>query len=232
MWAYTLDGKLRAERARAWPPDLWADGDYLVLFGESHLVVLDRGTLAVKAHLRGELGDASHAFPGRARPFTTRRRLHRRHTARRVGPDRGVTMSDDFRICGTALHHMELLDAGDGDMAKGRLVLAEKRLAEEEARLGPEDPRLEQAVWAVASALATLERHDAAEPLVARHGARAENPQDEALAGRLYEQALGDLWRGEHRRAETLLDWALGIYASSAGGRTTCRAWWPRAPMC
>src|SRR5690349_14170709 len=115
-------------------------------------------------------------------------------------------MSDDhkFRVCGFAQHEGELLAAGDGDRAVGRLRLALRRFEELVNEPQDNDPWLEPLV--VRQAAAALQIGEAYDAL--QEHENAERWYERALGVRAFREserwplscvshALRYLWRGE-----------------------------------
>jgi tetratricopeptide (TPR) repeat protein len=114
-----------------------------------------------------------------------------------------IPKHDSYRVCGFATHEGELLLAGDGDRAKGRLVLALRALAE----LPPSEPdeaKLGSALIDVGSAYEGVSDLANAELYYARALALPAYRASPSFLHWLPNLSLGALWRGDFARAETL----------------------------
>jgi tetratricopeptide (TPR) repeat protein len=109
----------------------------------------------------------------------------------------------DLRICGFASHEMELLRAGDGDRALGRLRLALRRAEELEAAPATEAQRAD-AAYEVARAYDGTGDDAAAEQWTARALAVPAFRASDAWVHHAPSLALRYLWRGDFARAEPL----------------------------
>jgi tetratricopeptide (TPR) repeat protein len=124
----------------------------------------------------------------------------------------------EYELCGTALHEAELMKLGNGDIARGQLIYAQRELERSEQAYGPADPRLAVPLWNLADVYEENGRLDEADALVLRAieltAASAPNSQ---LSTRVYGYALRLSDRGKHAEAIPLYERALGI-AEAVGG--------------
>lgn len=112
-------------------------------------------------------------------------------------------MSDELRICGTAHHEMQLLRAGDGDAALGRLRLA-RELAEKLAREPAADWQRAEAAYEVGRAYEGVGDDAAAERWITTALGIPEFRQSDGWPRHCADLALRYLWRGDFARAEPL----------------------------
>ncbi len=128
-------------------------------------------------------------------------------------------MEDDgeYELCGTALHEAELLKLGNGDIARGQLVYAQRELERAEQAFGAGDPRLALPLWSLADVYEELGRVEDAEPLSRRaHELTAASAPNSQLATRVYGYALRLSDRGKHGESIPLYERALLIAESVA----------------
>ncbi|HEV7588250.1 MAG TPA: tetratricopeptide repeat protein, partial [Longimicrobium sp.] len=112
-------------------------------------------------------------------------------------------MSDDFRICGFAQHEIELLRAGGGDRALGRLRLALER-ADKLERGGAQESARAEAAYEVGQAYDGLGDDANAERWLASALAVPAYRAGERWPHHCPSLALRCLWRGDFARAEPL----------------------------
>jgi tetratricopeptide (TPR) repeat protein len=112
-------------------------------------------------------------------------------------------MSELPRICGFATHEMELLRAGDGDRALGRLRLALQRAAQLDGGPAP-DAALAEAACEVGQAYNGVGDDANAELWLARALAVPAFRESESWPNHCADLALRYLWRGDFPRAEPL----------------------------
>src|SRR5215218_1844913 len=127
---------------------------------------------------------------------------------RRRGGDRAAARppgdtGDEFRVCGFAQRDMQLLNAGDGDRALGRLRLALQRAGELDAASAG-DAQLADAAYEVGQAYAGVGDDENAEPWLARALAVPAFRAGDRWAHLAPSLALRYLWRGDFARAEPL----------------------------
>ncbi|HEU4412025.1 MAG TPA: tetratricopeptide repeat protein [Polyangiaceae bacterium] len=128
-------------------------------------------------------------------------------------------MEDDgeYELCGTALHEAELLKLGNGDIARGQLVYAQRELERAEQAFGSSDPRLAVPLWSLADVYEEMGRFEDAEPLSRRaHELTASSAPNSQLATRVYGYALRLSDRGKHVEAMALYESALKLAESVA----------------
>jgi tetratricopeptide (TPR) repeat protein len=126
-------------------------------------------------------------------------------------------MSDDFRICGFAQHEIELLRAGDGDPALGRLRLA-RQLVEKLAREPAADWQRAEAAYEVGRAYDGVGDDANAERWITTALGIPDFRQSESWPRHCPNLALRYLWRGDFARAEPL---ARECVAHARAGRRT-----------
>jgi tetratricopeptide (TPR) repeat protein len=112
-------------------------------------------------------------------------------------------MTDGRRICGFAQHEMDLLRAGDGDRALGRLRLALRRAAELDAAPATDAQRAE-AAYEVGQAYAGAGDDESAERWLAGALAVPAFREGGRWPHHCPSLALRYLWRGDFARAEPL----------------------------
>ncbi|HEX2208284.1 MAG TPA: hypothetical protein VHG93_11430, partial [Longimicrobium sp.] len=110
-------------------------------------------------------------------------------------------MTDVPRICGMAQHEMELLRAGDGDRALGRLRLALQRVEQLASEPATDEQRAE-AAYDVAGAYGGVGDEPNAERWFARALAVPAFREGRTWPHRCPSLALRYLWRGDFARAE------------------------------
>lgn len=128
-------------------------------------------------------------------------------------------MEDDgeYELCGTALHEAELLKLGNGDIARGQLVYAQRELERAKQAFGNDDPRLAVPLWSLADVYEEMGRVDEAEPLSQRaHELTASSGPNSQLSTRVYGYALRLSDRGKHLEAVPLYESALKLAESVA----------------
>ena len=109
-------------------------------------------------------------------------------------------MSELPRICGFATYEMELLRAGDGDRALGRLRLALRRAEELDAAAAPDAERAE-AAYEVSRAYDGVGHEANAELWLARALAVPAFRAHDNWPNHCADLALRYLWRGDFARA-------------------------------
>lgn len=129
-------------------------------------------------------------------------------------------MEDDgeYELCGTALHEAELIKLGNGDIARGQLLYAQRELERAEQAFGTTDPRLALPLWNLADVYEEMGRLEDADPLSRRaHELTAASAPNSQLATRVFGYALRLSDRGKHDESLPLYERALAIAETVAG---------------
>ena len=124
----------------------------------------------------------------------------------------------EYELCGTALHEAELIRLGNGDIARGQLVYAQRELERAEQSFGPNDPRMAVPLWNLADVYEENGRLDEADALVLRAtGLTAASAPNSQLATRVYGYALRLSDRGKHAESLPLFERALKMSEAVSG---------------